>query len=214
MTIRKFIGGLLAVSMTAFSCAPAQASGISYQVSDAVRQRSVFYKPTVIREARAEYGLNAPIPMFAAQIHQESLWRKGARSKYANGLTQFTPSTERWIKQLYPQSLGWGNSFNPKWAIRALVKYDHWLYQRIKATDACNRWAFALAAYNGGLGWINRDKRLTAKHGKNHLKWWGHVEKYSRRARWAFKENRGYPRKIIYQHQRKYQHWGGRLVCL
>ncbi len=196
----------LAITVIAFACASASASDW--------RARSAFYRNDVVKEARAELGLHAPIALFAGQIHQESLWKKSARSKYANGLTQFTPSTERWIKQAFPRSLGRGNAFNPQWAIRAMVKYDHWLYQRIKAVDSCHRWAMTLSAYNGGLGWLNRDKRLTKKYGKNPYQWWGNVEHYSRRARWAIKENRSYARNIIYKHQKLYKAWGGIRVCL
>lgn len=198
--------GLRAVLLAALNYAPAHANGW--------RARSAFYKPHVIREARAQWGLSAPIALFAGQIHQESLWKKSASSKYANGLTQFTPSTEKWIKRVFPRDLGRGNAFNPQWAIRAMVIYDKWLYRRIKASTNCDRWAMTLAAYNGGLGWINRDKRRAKRYGKNPLKWWRNVENHSRRAKWAFKENRGYPRKIIYQHQPKYFTWGGRKICL
>lgn len=175
--------------------------------------RAKAYQRALIREARLELGLNAPIPLFAGQIHQESLWRPDARSAYANGLTQFTPETEAWIKTVFPQELGVGNAFNSQWAIRALVKYDHWLYQHIKAANDCERWAMTLSAYNGGLGWLQRDQRLTAQRGGNPAYWWGSVERYSRRAKWAIKENRGYPRAIIYAHQPHYLGWGGVRVC-
>lgn len=192
--------------MAAFGCAPAHAS--NWQA------RAAFYKPVVIREARAQFGLKAPVALFAGQIHQESLWQKGVSSKYAHGLTQFTPPTERWIKQKYPKSLGWGNAFNPRWAIRAMVIYNKWLYGRIDALTDCDRFAMVLSAYNGGLGNLLKDKRLALRYGKSPYRWWGNVENYSRRAKWAFKENRGYPRKIIYQHQPKYLTWGGRKICL
>ena len=70
-----------------------------------------------------------------------------------------------------------------------------------------------LSAYNGGLGWLQRDQRLTAQRGSNPAYWWGSVERYSRRAKWAIKENRGYPRAIIYTHQPHYLGWGGVRVC-
>ena len=149
----------------------------------------------------------------AGQIHQESLWRKGARSRFAGGLAQFTPGTEAWIKAAYPQTLAVGNAFDPRWAIRALVTYDHHLYQRIRAANDCERWAMTLSAYNGGLGWLQRDQRLAARRGADPLRWWGNVERYSRRAKWAIAENRGYPRAIIYQHQALYRDWGGGTVC-
>ena len=34
------------------------------------------YRATLIREAQAVYGVGAPVPMFAAQIRQESGWRR------------------------------------------------------------------------------------------------------------------------------------------
>ncbi len=198
----------MVVLTTTLGCTSAFADNVS------TWQRAALFKPTLIREARATWGLNAPIPLFAGQIHQESLWKPKARSKYANGLTQFTPATEKWIKQKYPQSLGWSGSYNPHWAIRALVTYDKWLYSRIDALTDCDRFAMTLSAYNGGLGWLMRDKRLTLQQGLSPYQWWGSVEKYSSRAKWAFRENRGYPKKIIYQHQKKYLNWGGVAVCL
>ena len=159
------------------------------------------------------WGIDAPVPVMAGQIHQESLWRKGARSRFAGGLAQFTPDTEAWIKTAYPQALAVGNAFDPRWAIRALVTYDHHLYQRIRAANDCERWAMTLSAYNGGLGWLQRDQRLAAQRGADPLRWWGNVERYSRRAKWAIAENRGYPRAIIYQHQALYRDWGGGMVC-
>lgn len=197
---------LLSLAILAAALA-AQAQAADWQT------RANAYKRELIREARAEIGLSAPVAMLAAQIHQESLWRPNARSKYANGLTQFTPETEAWIKGMFPAALGQSHAFDPRWAIRAMVMYDHWLYRRIDAVNDCERWAMVLSAYNGGLGWLNRDKRLTTQKGGDARRWWGHVEKYSRRAKWAHTENRGYPRTIIYKHQPLYRSWGGVAVC-
>lgn len=175
---------------------------------------SLSYRADLIRSARFVWGLDAPIPSFAAQIHQESGWRPDAQSAFAAGLTQFTPATAEWISGAYPNELGEGQPFNPKWAIRALVRYDRHLWERNVAATDCDRMAFVLAAYNGGNGWVNKDRRLTKAKGGDPLRWWGHVEKYSPRATWAYKENRDYPRKILYKWQPIYAGWGGKRLCL
>ncbi|WP_163769991.1 transglycosylase SLT domain-containing protein, partial [Proteus mirabilis] len=75
----------------------------------------------VIRNARLEWGLSAPVADFAAQLHQESGWRPDAISPAgAQGLAQFMPATADWISQLIPM-LSSREPFNPAWAIRALV---------------------------------------------------------------------------------------------
>lgn len=139
-----------------------------------------------------------------AQIHQESLWRPDAQSPYAKGLTQFTPPTSEWIAEKFKADLWPADPWDPYWSIRAMVLYDRWIYQRIRgAASQCDAWAMTLAAYNGGLGWIHRDRKLCrlADHtdGDCHEgRWFGHVERFSQRAPWAFRENRGYPRRILF----------------
>lgn len=174
------------------------------------------YRSDIIRNARAVIGLDAPIALFAAQIHQESAWRPGAVSRVgATGLAQFMPATADWISTLFPE-LASNTPFNPSWALRALVRYDDWLYRRIRAADVCQRWAMALSAYNGGLGWIARDQRLASSKGLDPLIWFDAVETVNAgRSAANFKENRGYPRVIIYRHQTRYVQAGwGAGVCL
>lgn len=56
------------------------------------------YQRELTRNARAVWGLNAPVSTFAAQIHQESQWNARARSPVgAQGLAQFMPATASWI---------------------------------------------------------------------------------------------------------------------
>ncbi|HHK0500736.1 transglycosylase SLT domain-containing protein, partial [Pseudomonas aeruginosa] len=130
------------------------------------------YRRTLVRSAHAEWGLSAPIATFAAQVHQESRWRADARSPVgAQGLAQFMPGTAEWIAGLYPAALGTNQPFNPGWALRALVTYDRWLYDRNQASSECDRWAFVLSAYNGGQGWVNRDRRLASASGADQLAW-------------------------------------------
>ncbi|ELJ4477997.1 lytic transglycosylase domain-containing protein, partial [Salmonella enterica] len=116
------------------------------------------YRSDVIRSARVDWGLNAPVADFAAQLHQESGWNPAARSPVgAQGLAQFMPSTADWLSGLMPH-LASREPWNPGWAIRALVSYDRWLWQRVTVPDGCERMAMTLSAYNGGLGWVNRDR--------------------------------------------------------
>lgn len=174
---------------------------------------SLPYKRQLIREVHYRWGLDGPVALMAAQIQQESGWRPGVCSPFACGLTQFTPATADWIKNLDPE-LSSGDRFNPAWAIRALVYYDWYLYNRVPAAESdCDRWAFVLSSYNGGLGWLRRDVEQCRRHPTCVSKrWWGNVENFSRRAGWAKKENRGYPHRIL-NNQSTYASWGKTVSC-
>lgn len=169
------------------------------------------HRRELIRESRAVWGINAPVALFAAQIHQESQWNMRAVSPVgAQGLAQFMPKTGKWIAAQYPE-LGANNPFNPSWSMRALVQYNRWHWQRISAATDCDRWAFVLSAYNGGLGWVQRDKAKAHAAGVDPLRYWGAVEKFNAgRSAANFKENRGYPKRIIYRWQPHYiaSGWG------
>ncbi len=182
--------------------------------ASAIPARAYQYRSALIRCARVEWGLSAPVATFAAQLHQESLWIPAARSRYADGLAQFTPATADWLPTVAPQT-GRPAPFNPGWALRALCAYDHWLYQRISAAAPCDRMAMTLSAYNGGLGWLNRDKRLARANGLDPARWWDHVETVNAgRASWAIRENRGYPRRILLALEPVYEAAGwGKGAC-
>lgn len=180
------------------------------------------YQHELHRLAYQEFGLDAPVALFAAQVHQESSWRSNARSPYADGLTQFTPATADWIAQIYPD-LGEAAPFSPGWAMRAMLRYDRHIHARIHrwAGDeaapavagelpACERWAMTLSGYNGGPGWVSRDRRLAAAQGADPDLWWGHVERHTARAQWAAAENRGYPRRILLDLEPHYRDAGFR----
>lgn len=184
---------------TALCMAPtANAQGIP---EDAQR-----YRLTLTREARQVWGLKAPISSFAGQIHQESRWNPDARSPVgAQGLAQFMPSTSAWIGGLYP-SLADRAPTNPTWAIRALVTYDADLFVKVKrAADDCHRFAFALSAYNGGLGWVNKRQALSADPDRCFDAACSinpGITPASQR------ENESYPRQILLRNQNIYALWG------
>lgn len=178
-----------------------------------VPQAAKHYQRDLTRQARAVWGMDAPVAAFAAQIHQESRWRTDARSPVgAQGIAQFMPATATWISGAYR----WGEAqpYNPGWALRALVTYDRHLWERVQASDACSRMAMALSAYNGGLGWVYRDQKLAAQHGADRARWFGQVERFNAgRSAANFAENRGYPRVILTRWQPIYAGWGGGVQC-
>lgn len=118
-------------------------------------QADQFRRP-LTRYGHFVWGVSAPVSTFAAQIHQESRWNEAAVSRVgARGLAQFMPSTARWIQDAYPAELA-GDVASADWGMRALVRYNRWLWDRLPSPDRCERMAFTLAAYNGGLGWVNK----------------------------------------------------------
>ena len=173
------------------------------------------YRAELTRQSRLLFGLDAPVALFAAQVHQESYWNHSAVSHVgAKGLAQFMPATAKWIPAIDSALIN-PQPTNPKWALRALVRYDHWLYSRLKADNHCDRWAMTLSAYNGGLGWVLRDKTTANAAGKSRWLWWDNVELFNagRRAA-AFNENRHYPRRILLMLTPRYQQAGwGMGVC-
>lgn len=170
------------------------------------------YRRDLIRSARYVFGMSAPVAVLAGQIHQESAWREDARSPYAAGLAQFTPDTVDTMQRAYAELGGIHRSraaLDPRWALLALCRYDKQLLGMFSARSEADRWAFALAAYNGGPGWIIRDRAKAKVQGLDHLVWFGQVEAVNAgRAPQFFRENRDYPRRILLKHQALYRSWG------
>ncbi|WP_297047292.1 transglycosylase SLT domain-containing protein [uncultured Desulfovibrio sp.] len=163
------------------------------------------HKATLTRAARAYWGLDAPVSVFAAQVHTESWWRNDTVSHVgAQGLAQFMPATARWLPTVMPET-GKPAPFNPAWSLRALCAYDRWLWDRTGAWSDYERMAFTLSAYNGGHGWVLRDKARARKLGKDDKRWFDSVENVNAgRSVAAFRENRQYPRRILQERQQAY----------
>jgi soluble lytic murein transglycosylase-like protein len=178
------------------------------------------YQLTLKREAQLAWGLQAPVATFAAQVHQESRWRLDARSPVgAEGLAQFMPSTAKWIAGLSPSLnpcsapertpdqdclVGFGPT-NPTWALRGLVTYDKWLADRIRADDPCQDMAFALSAYNGGLGWVYKRQKLSRQPG---LCLGATCQINPGITAEAQQENQHYPELILGKYEPLYASWG------
>ena len=190
----------IVVQPVAQPAAPALAAG-------PVPQAALQYRGLLIRNARAVWGMDAPVATFAAQVHQESAWRPDAVSHVgAAGLAQFMPGTSTWIATIDPE-LASNAPYNPSWALRALVAYDHWLYERTPAryTQRDRMWV-ALRSYNGGLG------HWQAEAGRTGLKAPTREQVdaacgTAKRAPVHCKENLGYPRRI-FTLQPRYASWG------
>lgn len=179
-----------------------------------VPQASFLHRLKMQREVIARFGTDESLARIAGQVHTESRWNPTARSKYAEGMAQFTPDTSRWLESVCPE-IGAPDPWSADWSVRAVVCYDAWLYARVSGASACDQWAFTLSAYNGGLGWIARDKRRAETDGADPMRWFGQVEHHSPRAAWAIAENRAYVRRILMVAEPAYiaAGWPGVTVC-
>lgn len=172
-----------------------------------IPRAAIKHRADLIRIAHAEIGLDAPIAIFAAQIHQESAWNPQAVSRVgAKGMAQFMPATAQWWCARLGQSADECQPANPVWAMRSLVGYDAWLYKRVRGDTEGERWWAALRAYNGGLGHWHAEaalarpasdrKSVDAACGK------------AKRSPVHCRENLDYPQRILRLLQPRYLTWG------
>lgn len=172
------------------------------------------YRAEVAESALETFGPGAPIATLAAQLHQESAWRADAVSwAGAQGMAQFMPTTAADMAQRYAACQP-ANPFDPVWSIRCRDRYLHSLLRALRplnhpALERCDRWAFALRAYNGGLGWINRDRTRTRADGADADDWQTVALYNAGRRESAHRENREYPARIFALDAR-YALWGAR----
>ena len=214
--LRK-IGGTCAFAIACAAFLSAGASPPGWEEADRPPPRAAQqYRRTAVRTWRYVFGSAAPTPLLAAQIEQESAWNPDAESPYAQGLAQFTPVTAKQMGAWYPRELKPANSWNPDWALMAQAKYmkrfeGYWIMR--DANTECDLWAFALSAYNGGLGNLKKDVYKAAEEDRDTGAWFGErgVADVRTRAEWAQEENREYPVRIM-RKQAKYSSWGGTQI--
>ena len=171
------------------------------------------YRSEIIRASRVEAGLDARVATFAGQVEQESGGNTEARSPVgASGLAQFMPATARDLGRSRPD-LGPAVPTNPGWALRAMVAYDQAQLRRITANTECDAWLMALAAYNGGLGWVWRDQTKAKAQGLDPGSWAVVAKVNAGRAAAAKDENARYGPAIVYRRQPKFLTWGPGVMC-
>lgn len=179
------------------------------QAAGYIPPNAVKHRLELTRIAHAEWGLNAPIPLFASQIHQESTWNPSAVSKVgAQGMAQFMPATAKWLCETSGTPVNQCQPQNPTWAMRAMLQYDKWLYARVWGLNEYDRMWATLRAYNGGLGWWQREALLTvAKRQATREEIDAMCGKHKRHPLHC-KENLNYPRRIMNIYQPRYSGWG------
>ena len=182
------------------------ATGVACAGGIGVPRAALAYRSTLTAAAHSQFGIDAPIATLAAQLHQESGWKANARSPVgAQGLAQFMPSTANDLARRRPDLCSPSNPFDARWAIRCQSAYmgEQVDAIRVIATyppmSECTRWAMALSAYNGGMGWVTRDRRIAIARGMDPNRWFDQVELTAdpRRAPRFVRENRGYPKRIL-----------------
>lgn len=195
-----------------------------------------------VRRVQVQSWPDAPIPSFlAAQIEQESCislthskcWSPYAELKtsreYGFGIAQTTIAykadgsvrfnVQEDLRKQYASLKGWTfeKRFDVGYQVLALVEMDHGIYRRVTwAPNDRERLAFTLSAYNGGESGIRQDRLLCSNTpGCDNSRWFGHVERYSTKAKKPFHGygqspydiNRGYVRYVIDIRRPKYDRY-------
>jgi soluble lytic murein transglycosylase-like protein len=173
----------------------------SLAAAPAVPDLASSYRREYARIVRSEWGIEAPIASLAAQIHQESGWNCRAVSRVgARGCAQFMPATARWIADV-DRGLRDGDVYSPAWAFRAQAVYMRYLRDRVKGSAPCDRMAFAMSAYNGGLGYVYKRQRVSPQPG---VCFGVTCDINPGIAPANQRENAGYPRRILLELEPRY----------
>lgn len=176
----------------------------------------------------------------AAQVEQETCpslksvkcWNPRAELKtpreYGFGLGQLTV-TKRFDNFAAARGLdaslrtwAWEDRYDPARQLRVMVLMDRNGYRRLQlVADPRERLAMAFSAYNGGLGGVLADRRLCHQvKGCDAGRWFGHVERYSLKAKTKttsgygqsfFDINRGYVRAVLIDRRPRYASWFGEV---
>lgn len=149
----------------------------------------------LVKTYAEEYGFDWRL--LVAQMYEESRFDPKAESwAGAKGLMQLMPETAQHFGIDDPETL-----YHPEVSIKTGVEYIHWVHKRLDDEElaVAERFWFALAAYNAGLGHVYDARRLAFQQGLNPNRWFDNVEKamlllskpsYARRARHGYVRGR------------------------
>lgn len=178
---------------------------VQLTASPALTPNEQKYLPVLQGEIAAYWPDHFAQSMFAAQVQQETCpslqskkcWSPTAELKtsreYGFGLGQITKTARfdnfQEVKKLDKSLVAWtwDNRYNAQYQLRALVLQDKAGWSKFgKAASDTDRMAFALAAYNGGLGGVLSDRAVCqATPGCDRERWFNHVERTSKKAKVA-----------------------------
>lgn len=209
----KSFQGFLAIWVIAIIVLVVASFSNKIKAAELIPPNAIKHRADLTRTAHSVWGLDAPIPVFAAQIHQESSWNPEAVSKVgAQGMAQFMPATAKWICELNRTPANQCMPQNPVWAMRALIQYDQWLYARVWGLNDYDRTWAMLRAYNGGLGWWQREALLAPARKLATRAEIDALCGQHKRHPLHCKENLNYPRRILNIYQPRYFGWGAKVV--
>jgi len=199
--------------------------------------RASVYLPVLAEEISINWHAPALRSAFAAQVEQETCvtptspkcWNPRAELRtdreYGFGLGQLTvtPSFDNFKRarglDASLSSWRWEDRYDPRRQLRTMVLMDRDDFDRLHfISDPLERLAMAFSAYNGGLGGVLADRRLCMQTaGCDPDKWFGHVERFSLKAKIAlrgygqsfFEINRRYVRAVMVERRRRYASWFG-----
>lgn len=198
-----------------------------------IPQNFMYHKDTLIDVMKRKWPDNPYPSAVAGQIEQEtciSLMHKKCWSRFAElkterehgaGLGQHT-KTARFDAVEEAKGLdrdlkewGWNDIYNAEMqmvALLAMMKRNYGIFKN--STSELDRYAFALAAYNGGIGGIQSDQRVCRNtKGCDDKLWFGNVENTSLKQKTKlngygksfFEINREYPVNILLKRRQKYK---------
>lgn len=184
------------------------------------------YLPQLKQETLKYWPEATPRSIVAAQVEQESCislkskrcWNPRVELKtsreYGFGLGQLTITSRfnAWeeVKAMdrSMRDWQWEDRYNASYQLRAIVLKNRANYRRVvKYTNRVStQMAFTMAAYNGGLGGLMKDRTMCINtSGCDPTRWYGHVERTSTKSRTPvkgygksfFEINREYVRNIV-----------------
>jgi hypothetical protein len=214
-------GSMIPSSIAKYLSSEPVASGTAAPPSAIPPPGAVRYRRVLMQAWQYHFGLAEDPAIGFGQVHQESRFDCAAVSPGGSaGCAQFMPATAEWINTLIPPAVRAtcpsrsGCPMDPRWALTALVEYDWRLWGAHKwAVNNRERWAFSLAAYNGGGAVSTGERAACGKSlGCSAARYFDHVERFcgaTGRSAASCRENRQYPRIILDHWTPLYRGWLG-----